>query len=248
MTIIRVDTLASTNDYLKELAHRQVLEEGTVVATRNQTEGKGQRGNSWESEAGMNITCSILLYPSFLPLQRYFLLSEAVSLGVKQTLDAYTGGFTIKWPNDIYHNDRKIAGILIENELTGNAYSLSVVGIGVNILQEHFRSDALRPVSLKQITGRDYDLDVLLEELALSVVWNYEQLKTGGAEDIIRRYHEALYRRSGLHRYEDSEGAFLARIDRVSDDGLLHLVTDQEEERTYAFKSVRFVDLSDRGV
>jgi len=194
VNIIPIETVDSTNSYLKELARSQSLEEGTVVAARNQTAGKGQRGNAWESEAGKNITCSILLYPSFLPVQQYFLLSEAVSLGVKKTLDAYTAGITVKWPNDIYHNERKIAGILIENELTGNQLSSSVAGIGVNINQERFLSDAPNPVSLKQITGREQDTDMIMKELIENILSLYEQLKSGDEETIIRMYHEALYR------------------------------------------------------
>ena len=241
MNIISLEITNSTNDYLKELTHRQVLEEGTVVVTRSQTAGKGQRGNAWESEAGKNITCSILLYPSFLPVQRIFLLSEVIALSVKEMLDAYTDRITVKWPNDVYFEERKIAGILIENELMGNRYDLSVAGIGLNINQEYFLSDAPNPVSLKQITGKDYDTGALLKELVRNILYRYEQLKSGDAADIIRTYHNALYRKTGFHRYEDDKGMFLARIDRVSDDGFLHLVTSHNEERSYTFKAVRFL-------
>lgn len=241
MNIIPVESIDSTNSYLKELVHKQVLEEGTVIVTGNQTKGRGQRGNAWESEAGKNITCSILLYPSFLSIHRYFLLSEAIGLGVKEMLDAYTGGITLKWPNDVYHGDRKIAGILIENELTGNQFNLSVAGIGVNINQEHFLSNAPNPVSLKQITGRERDTEMLLKELVQHILYRYERLKDGDTETLIRMYHNALYRKTGFHRYEDNEGIFYACIDRVSDDGFLHLITDKNEERCYAFKNVRFI-------
>ncbi|MCL1932272.1 MAG: biotin--[acetyl-CoA-carboxylase] ligase [Candidatus Azobacteroides sp.] len=241
MNIIPIEKVTSTNDYLKELAHKEVLEEGTVVVTANQTEGKGQRGNVWESEAGKNITCSILLYPSFLQIQRYFLLSEVIGLGVKETLDAYVAGITVKWPNDVYYDERKIAGILIENELVGNEYKLSVAGIGININQERFLSKAPRPVSLKQITGRDYDTESILLELIQNILYRYERLKEGDTENLIRMYHDALYRRTGFHRYKADEEIFYARMDRVSDDGFLHLVTEENEERSYAFKNVRFL-------
>ena len=241
MDIIKVETTKSTNAYLKELANKQVVTEGTAVAASNQTEGKGQRGNSWESEAGKNITCSLLLYPSFLLTRQIFLLSEAVSLGVKETLNTYTEEITVKWPNDIYYNEQKIAGILIENELTGNEYNMSVVGIGLNINQEHFFSDAPNPVSLKQITGKDYDTETILKEMVKNIMNLYEKLKAGDAENIIQMYHEALYRKTGFHRYEDNDGIFNALINRVSDDGLLHLITDNNEERSYAFKEVRFL-------
>jgi len=241
VTIIPIETVASTNRYLKESARNRVLEEGTVIAARNQTEGKGQRGNAWESEAGKNITCSMLLYPSFLPAQSCFLLSEAVALGVKETLDVYVSGISLKWPNDVYHLDRKIAGILIENEFTGNRYHSSVVGIGVNINQERFLSNAPNPISLKQITGRDHDTEALLKELARNILRRYEQLKAGDTKSLTGMYQDALYRKTGFHRFEDDEGIFIARIDRVSDDGFLHLVTDGEKERSYAFKTVRFL-------
>jgi len=239
--IIKIERIDSTNTFLKELAHKQTLKEGAVAVTANQTKGKGQRGNSWESEAGKNITCSLILYPSFLPPQQIFLISEAVSLGVKETLDAYTAGITIKWPNDIYHNERKIAGILIENELTGNKYNLSIVGIGLNINQEYFISDAPNPVSLKQITGRDYNTEIILLEMLKNIMTWYDRLKLRDTENISCMYHEALYRKTGLHFFEDNDGIFYARFDRVSDDGFLHLITDRNEKRSYAFKSVKFV-------
>ena len=241
MIIIPVETVSSTNSYLKELAHNQMLEEGTVVVARNQTAGRGQRGNTWESEPEKNLTCSIILYPSFLPVQQYFLLSEAIALGVKETLDAYTAGITLKWPNDVYHQERKIAGILIENELTGNSLDVSIAGIGININQERFLSDAPNPVSLKQITGVERDTDALLKELVKHIFYRYEQLKSGDVETIIQTYHDSLYRKTGFYRYEDKDGIFAARIDRISDDGFLHLITDRNEARSYAFKTVRFV-------
>jgi len=241
VNIIPVETVSSTNSYLKELANKQALEEGTLIVCDNQTAGRGQQGNTWESEAGKNITCSMLLYPSFLPVWQYFLLSKAVSLGVKETLDIYTDGITVKWPNDIYYKDKKIAGILIENELTGNEYKLSIVGIGININQERFMSDAPNPVSLKQITGRNMDTEKLLKELAGNILHRYEQLKGDNTEPIVRMYHEVLYHKTGFHYFEDKDGLFAARIDGVSDDGFLHLVTDRDEERSYAFKNVRFI-------
>ena len=240
MNIINVEALASTNSYLKMLAEEQTLEEGTVVAALSQTAGRGQRGNFWEAEAGKNITCSILFHPAFLSMQRYFLLSEAVSLGVKETLDACVDDVTVKWPNDIYYKEQKIAGILIENELMGSTYALSIVGIGLNVNQEQFRSDAPNPVSLKQITGRKWDTEILLEKLIQAVLFWYERLKSEETEIIAKAYHEALYRKTGFHRFGDESGTFYARIDRVADDGFLHLITDKSEKRSYAFKAVHF--------
>ena len=240
MNIIHLKVIDSTNNYLKELAKKVIFDEGTVITAHNQTEGRGQQGNYWESEIGKNITCSIILYPSFLQTKQFFLLSEAVSLGVKETLDVYTGGITVKWPNDIYYNELKIAGILFENELTGNKYNLSIVGIGLNLNQEYFFSNAPNPVSLKQITGMEYDIDAILKEMIQNILLRYKQLKNGDTENIVRMYHDALYRKTGFHRFKDSKGIFTARIDRISDDGFLHLITDNNEARSYTFRDVRF--------
>ena len=240
MNIIKVKTLESTNSYLKALAEKQMLKEGTVVTAINQTAGKGQRGNAWESEDGKNITCSFLFYPTFLPMQQHFLFSEAISLAVKETLDAYVEGITIKWPNDIYYKEQKIAGILIENELMGSTYVLSVAGIGINVNQEKFLSDAPNPVSLRQITGRKWDTEILLTKLVQTVLFWYDRLRNEETGMIIRAYHEALYRKTGFHYYGDENGIFRARIDRVADDGFLHLITDEGEKCNYAFKTVSF--------
>jgi len=238
MNIIRIESIDSTNSYLKELAGKKSLEEGTVVITNNQIAGKGQQGNVWESEAGKNITCSILFYPSFLPVKKIFLLSEVVSIAVKKTLDIYTEGITIKWPNDIYYQDKKIAGILVENELSGNMITSTIAGIGVNINQEHFLSNAPNPVSLKQITGKDHDLEIFFEKLTNNILFNYELLRVGNTETIICQYHDFLYRKTGIHCFKDKEGIFYASIKKISEDGFLHLTTKENEERTYFVKNI----------
>ena len=155
--IIRLVETDSTNNYLREQSAKARLPEGSLVIADFQTAGKGQVGNSWESEAGKNLMFSILLYPDFLPANRQFLISQIASLSVKETLEKYTDSVTVKWPNDIYWKDRKICGMLIENDLSGQYLYCSVVGIGLNINQEIFRSDAPNPVSLTQITGKTYD-------------------------------------------------------------------------------------------
>jgi BirA family biotin operon repressor/biotin-[acetyl-CoA-carboxylase] ligase len=238
---LKLKSIHSTNAFLKEWLENQVLEEGSVVFTREQTAGKGQRGNAWESEPGKNITCSILLYPSFLSVKQLFLLSEAVALGVKDALDSFADGFEIKWPNDIYFREQKIAGILIENELDGQQYTQSIVGIGLNVNQEIFRSDAPNPISLKQITGKKTNISRLSEKLIKAVLARYEQLKTEETEKIVRDYHAVLYRKTGFYPFKDANGLFTACIEKVTDDGLLHLITDVGEKRSYAFKEVKVV-------
>ncbi|MDR0863341.1 MAG: biotin--[acetyl-CoA-carboxylase] ligase [Candidatus Symbiothrix sp.] len=238
MNIIKIETTTSTNLFLKELAGKQVLEEGTVALAGTQTAGRGQAGNYWESEPGKNITCSILLHPTFLLPKQHFLLSETVALGVKETLDFYLKNVTVKWPNDIYVEDRKIAGILIENELMGQQFSRSVIGIGLNVNQEVFTSNAPNPVSLKQLLGVDMNVDELTEKMVERILYWYEKLKAGETKVISQTYHDFLYRKSGFHWYEDKTGRFKARIKSVAEDGFLLLETDKGEERCYAFKEV----------
>ncbi|MDR3340207.1 MAG: biotin--[acetyl-CoA-carboxylase] ligase [Candidatus Symbiothrix sp.] len=243
MNIIKVETLGSTNAFLKQLSKQQVLQEGMVVFTEKQTAGRGQQGTSWESEPGKNIACSILLYPDFLPVKQHFLLSEAVAIGIKSVLDTYISRVSIKWPNDIYYEEKKIAGILIENELMGDKFMQSVIGIGLNVNQNTFRHDIPNPVSLKQILGENISVTPLLEAIVESVLTWYEKLKAGETATISRTYHASLYQK-GFHLYKDANGQFLARIDRVSDDGYLHLITFKEEARSYAFKEVSLLPYS----
>jgi BirA family biotin operon repressor/biotin-[acetyl-CoA-carboxylase] ligase len=240
MNIIKIKSTASTNDFLKDLLRQQTAEEGLVVFAENQTAGKGQRGNAWESEPGKNIACSILLHPVFLPVSRHFLLSETVALGIKSALDAYIQPIEIKWPNDIYYQGSKMGGILIENELLGAHFVRSIIGIGLNVNQDVFLSDAPNPVSMKQILGKAVAVECVLEKIVQAVLDWYEKLRAGETEMITRSYQDFLYRKSGFHRYEDNKGMFSACIDRIGDDGFLHLITRAGERRSYAFKEVAF--------
>jgi BirA family biotin operon repressor/biotin-[acetyl-CoA-carboxylase] ligase len=241
MHIIKIDTCSSTNSLLKEWMAKQVLEEQTMLVTKDQTAGRGQAGTHWESEAGKNLTFSMLFYPRFLPVKNNFLLSKMIALSIKEVLETYTDGISIKWPNDIYFKDKKLAGILIENEITGPVLLQSIIGIGININQEVFRSEAPNPISLKQITGADTCPDDLLERLSSSIGRRYEQLRKGEIEPLSHDYHETLYRKDGFYLYRDSENIFSARIESVGNDGFLSLISDNGKKRRYAFKEVSFV-------
>lgn len=236
--VIRVDETRSTNNYLRELLAKEALPEGSLVIADFQTAGKGQVGNSWESEAGKNLMFSLLLYPDFLPANRQFLISQIASLSVKETLDAYVDGVTVKWPNDIYWKDRKICGMLIENDLSGRDLYCSVIGIGININQEVFRSNAPNPVSLIQITGKACDREEVLNRF-LDIFFRYYCLLLEEKEEEIRAaYMAALYRADGYHPYADKQGRFEARIHAIEPTGHLILQLPDGEYRRYAFKEV----------
>lgn len=238
--VIRLDETTSTNNYLRTLTAKEQLPEGSLVIADFQTNGKGQPGNVWESETGKNLLFSLLLYPDFLPANRQFLISQIASLSVKEALEVYTDAITVKWPNDIYWKDRKICGMLIENDLSGQNLYCSVIGIGFNINQQFFRSNAPNPVSLTQITGREHDREEVLNRF-LRIFFQYYMLLLQEREEEIRTaYMAALYRNDGYYPYQDEKGCFEARIHAIEPTGHLILQLPDGELRRYAFKEVSY--------
>ena len=236
--IIRLQETDSTNNYLRDLSRHETLPEGSLVIADFQTRGKGQPGNSWESERGKNLMFSILLYPDFLPANRQFLISQIAALSVKETLDTYTDGVSVKWPNDIYRKNKKICGMLIENDLSGQNLYCSVIGIGININQQLFRSNAPNPVSLYQITGKEQDREEVLKRF-LRIFSNYYLTLLQEKEDEIRAaYMKALFRNDGFYPYRDEQGDFEARIHAIEPTGHLLLQLHDGSIRRYAFKEV----------
>jgi len=238
--VIKIDSAASTNSELKKLCSKQDLPSFSTLLAGTQTSGRGQAGSSWESEPYKNLTFSTVIFPENLAVKQSFIISRIFALAVKETLDKHIACVSIKWPNDIYYQDKKICGILIENEIMGADISSSIIGIGLNINQEKFISDAPNPVSMKQITGKTYNLDELLNSILRAAEEKYEQFLSGNIEKIRIEYRNALYRKSGYYTYEDSNGIFFARIKEIEDDGALILETQDKEERCYRFKELRF--------
>ena len=160
-------------------------------------------------------------------------------------VNAYTGGIRIKWPNDIYWQDRKICGMLLENDLEGSRIGYCIAGIGININQDVFHSDAPNPVSLKQITGQRHDPADILTGILSRVRTYYEQLRTEPEGEypakIAARYRQALYRREGYHPYRDAEGTFRARLTDVEPDGRFVLEDETGRIRKYLFKEMQYV-------
>ena len=246
--IIKIDSTNSTNSELKKLCSEQQLPSFSTIIAGKQTAGRGQAGNFWESESYKNLTFSIVLFPENLPAKQSFVLSRIFSLAVKETLDKYIEHVSIKWPNDIYYQDKKICGMLIENELeidisqiTVANISSSIIGIGLNVNQECFFSEAPNPISLKQITNKTHSLDEILDSILCIAKEKYQQFLSGDTEKIRTEYQNALYRKTGYHPYEDKNGNFQACIKKVKDDGTLVLETENGEIRHYQFKEVRFI-------
>src|SRR5680860_150521 len=157
LNIIVLKDVESTNNYANQLILSNA-EEGTVVLAQFQKKGRGQQGNQWESQSGKNLLASIILYPKFLKAGNQFLISKMVSLGLVEYLRHEVRDVSIKWPNDIYIGNKKIAGILIENAIKGRNLFSTVIGVGLNLNQKNFLSDAPNPVSLYQLTGKEYNI------------------------------------------------------------------------------------------
>lgn len=241
--VIKLKELDSTNNYMKSLVRDHHLEEGSIVVTDFQLGGRGQMGNGWYSERGKNLLFSLLIYPENVPANAQFIISRIASLAVKNTLDNFTDDIRIKWPNDIFWKDRKIAGMLIENDVQGRNITNSVIGIGININQDVFSDELPNPVSLKQITGseqdRDYILDLLLREFFLL----YRDFQKGDISVIEDEYMLDLYRINDYYWFYDIDGSFQAKIKEVLPSGRLVLETmEGGEERVYDFKEVSFTN------
>ena len=240
---IKVSQTASTNTYLSRLA--ATLPGGTVIYTPSQTAGRGQKGNSWESEDGKNLTFSLLLKRPPVNARDQFYLSEAAALAVVEALAAQAGdGFTVKWPNDVYWQNKKVCGMLLENSLDGSDIAHCIVGIGINVNQERFLSDAPNPVSLINITDHEHDLMALLKRVCSRIEQLVAELADDNARtDLHQRYMAALYRNDGqLHPYEDAAGKrFMASVDSIAPDGTLTLRHEDGSTHSYLFKEVKHI-------
>ena len=240
MKRISLDETVSTNRYARELPEDQ--NHGlTLVTAEFQTAGRGAGTNKWESERGGNLLFSIISYPKGLLANQMFALSEVTALAIRDTLSSYTPGFQIKWPNDIYYNDKKISGMLIENDLQGKWVHRSIIGVGVDINQTSFLSDAPNPVSLAQILGKAVERNQVLNSILLQFNHYYGMMEREQFSELHNRYMQHLYRRNALHPYADATGTFQARIIDVEPTGHLVLECQNGEQRRYDFKEVSFL-------
>ncbi len=240
----------STSTLLRE-QYTDSLPNLYTIRTDYQSAGRGQAGNGWESEDSKNLLFSTLLRCEVSPAEQ-FRLTMWVSVAMVEMLLKYlpAEGLTIKWPNDIYYGDKKLAGILVENTLVGSKIAYSIVGIGLNVNQLEFLSPAPNPISMRQISQREYDVEKLLEAY-LQVLERWQNVPL---PDLQAAYMSYLYRRRGMYPYverevslvptaiaQSAEGDFRAEIQGITPQGELVLQTEKGETRTYHFKQIRFV-------
>ena len=247
---INLPTVDSTNTFIREMlaeegtgqvVSAQSLPGFTLVVADDQTKGRGQQGNSWETERGKNLTFSLLCHPDFVKPSEQFLLSQGMALAICRTLEGFVEGVTVKWPNDIYVGDKKISGTLIECDLQSKQISNCILGVGINVNQMEFRSDAPNPTSLQLLTGRVFDREEILSSVIAYFQRYYECLRQGQTDEVRKEYMTSLYRRTGFHHYADVRGEFMAEIAAVEPTGHLHLRFQNGSVVRYEFKEVRFI-------
>lgn len=237
------ETLDSTNSYANILLSKSKPEEGTVISTYNQYAGRGQIGSKWESEPGKNISLSIILYPHFLKPQEQFHLNRAISLGVHAFIESHLSGQTtkIKWPNDIYVNDRKIAGILIQNSINQRFIQYSIIGIGVNINQTIFSKFVPNPTSFTLETGKEFPLPFLIQDLCSHLDHYYKILIRKELAELSQLYLGRLFRVAQNSKFMDAKGeVFLGTITGVTDFGQLE-VEINKQKMYFATKEITFL-------
>ncbi|MFH1005410.1 MAG: biotin--[acetyl-CoA-carboxylase] ligase [Bacteroidota bacterium] len=258
---IEVEKTDSTNSYLSRLLNddssallqdkkENKLPEGTIVITKHQQAGRGQRGTIWESEPNKNLTFSILLRPTFLKPDEQFMLNKVVAMGVMEFVTSSLDSISpwkqnerevkIKWANDIYVGNKKVAGILIENSVSGNQLQQSIIGIGINVNQKKFSAELPNPVSFKLITNKEFDLKECLFQLCSFIEKRYLQLKANHFEKINKDYLNALYCFEEWKNYKYKGEFLLAKITGITKVGKLMLETKRGKFLECNFKEVEF--------
>ena len=230
----------STNDTALNLVRMGQAKEGSVVICDHQTKGKGQRGNSWSSQAGKNLTFSLILKPDFMDISEQFYLNMAVSNSIKQILHDYVPYMEVKWPNDlIVPGYGKIGGILIENTFSGKEWEYAVVGIGLNINQVEF--DSTKASSIKSIIGSEINLEELFRLLITQIEQGYIQLKKGKWRDIKREYLMNLYRKEIWANYLAGGEQFLGKIVGITAEGKLEMELTNADIAVFGLKEISFL-------
>lgn len=229
----------STNDKALELIRIGQAGEGSIVICAHQTRGKGQRGNSWESEPGQNLTFSLVLKPGFLDVTEQFFLNMMISNSIRKLLQDYLPDLQVKWPNDLVIPEKgKIGGILIENILSSNSWEFAVVGIGLNINQRRFGAE--KATSLALITGGHFDLQELFKLLISHIEQGFISLKKGKLEVILRDYLQHLFLKDQWAVFKENTNEFEGKISGVSRDGKLQMKLRDGSVRVFSLKEISF--------
>ena len=225
-------------EYALELARTKIVPEFTVIRADFQTKGRGQIGNHWVADNGKNLLFSVILHPTHIAANNQFILSQCVSLALFRTVSLFCDDVAIKWPNDLYVGNKKIAGILIENLLSGKNIASSIIGIGLNVNQEDFVG-AINPISFKNILRRELNIKELLCLFLERLENLYSQIPQNN-KTIQDEYLNHLYLKDRQATFKDKDGLFVGTISSVAENGQLHIIDEQGKERAYYFKEVEY--------
>jgi len=240
--IIEVAETDSTNSYAARLLHDEIPEEGTLIVSNHQNAGRGQRGTVWESENGLNLLLSYILYPSFLPLQNQFILNEAIALSLHDTIQQFTSfDVLIKWPNDILAGGGKIAGILIENSIRNGKIIHSIAGAGININQLHFSQFNPPATSLFILENKIFNFQDILQTLNLQLDKWYTHLRMGNYSRIHEAYLNHLFKYKTQSKFESSGIRFTGTITGINKDGQLEISKEDGTDVKFNHKEVKFL-------
>lgn len=236
--IYRFSELSSTNDE----ATLATYSEGDVIWAESQKAGRGQRGHTWQSAEGENLTFSLILEPKFLAPQDQFMLLRVIALGMVDAMRRFGIEARVKWTNDIYVGDKKLVGILMEHKLLGNSIGRAIAGIGLNVNQTAFSPELPNPTSMSILTGKKFDREEVLEAVVEALMKRYEMLRQGHFEQLSREYNALLYRLGEWHTYALSDGTrFRGKILGVEERGELRIETEEGKTELFLFKEVEFL-------
>jgi len=236
--IISLKEVDSTNSWAKSAYAEKLISDASAIVAVTQRAGRGQLRTKWHDEAGKNLLFTLVIHPNKLQASSFFRLNEAVSLGLVDVLCENVSA-TIKWPNDIFVDNKKIAGILIETIIQGNEIKTAFIGVGLNVNQKIFSED-VRATSLALETNTDFDLSTLLNELLSALEFRLNQMTTPNV--LQNNYYDKLLGKNDWLAYRDEQGIFTAKIFKVEEDGRLVLQVENEDEyRYYRFKEVRLI-------
>jgi BirA family biotin operon repressor/biotin-[acetyl-CoA-carboxylase] ligase len=237
--LVFVPECHSTNDLALQLCQQSSSPEGTVVITDNQTKGRGQRGNTWQTDVGKNFTFSLILKPTFLAIQDQFYLNIFTSLAIVDYLKTHASkALQVKWPNDIMADGKKICGILIENQIRGTSFEQTIVGIGLNVNQKTFSMST--PTSLAILTEKEYNLFTELEILLKKIEIRYLQLREGKLSLLKEDYLRAMYWSGEKHTFSDHQEIFEGTIEGIDHSGKL-MLNVRGSSRSFAMKEISYM-------
>lgn len=241
--ILKFSRVASTNLLAQQMLADQSIIADTVIWALDQFGGRGQRESSWDVEPNKNLTFSLIFFPEELAVNQQFMLSEATALGVLDSIASTTGckELSIKWPNDIYINNKKVGGLLLEHYLMGSSIQTSIIGIGINANQKSFAPNLPNPTSIALETGNEIDIEELLDCTIQQLYIRYEMIAEQKFTELHQEYCYSLFRKEGYHTFETDQGRFTAKIADVRRTGELILEVDNGNQSAYAFKEVRYV-------